>query len=68
MLFWRGVMIAVEVKSSISGLEDIRRGLYQCVKYKAVTEAYLSVISKPKNVRTILVLERGLPSELIPLK
>lgn len=68
MFNWRGLMVAVEVKSIISGLEDLRRGLYQCVKYKAVTQAYLGVIGHPKNVRSVLVLERDLPNELIPLK
>lgn len=34
--------VGVEVKSEISDELDILRGLYQCVKYQAVMESYLS--------------------------
>jgi hypothetical protein len=60
--------IAVEVKSSISGSTDILRGMFQCVKYRAVIEAYQATISLPQNARTILVLEGSLPAKMIPLK
>ncbi len=59
---------AVEVKSSISNKQDIERGLFQCVKYKAVTEAKLRVEGKKGTVVSYLVLETALPTELIPLK
>lgn len=65
---WRNELIAVEVKSVISGISDINRGLYQCVKYQAVTEAMLGVQGKPKNVRTLLVLESSFPKELVSTK
>lgn len=54
---WRNEIIAVEVKSFISDVGDIHRGLYQCVKYQAVLEAMLGIQGKPKNVRTLLLLE-----------
>ena len=60
--------IAVEVKSSISGPGDIIRGMFQCIKYRAVIEAYQATRSLPQNARTILVLEGSLPEDLIPLK
>lgn len=60
--------IAVEVKSSISGEADITRGLFQCVKYKAVMEAMQLASGLPQNARAILALETALPSKLVPLK
>jgi hypothetical protein len=60
--------IAVEVKSSISGPADILRGMFQCIKYQAVIEAYQATKSLPQNARTILVLEGSLPAEMISLK
>jgi len=65
---WRNELIAVEVKSAISDISDINRGLYQCVKYQAVSEAMLGIQGKPKNVRTLLVLESSFPKELISTK
>jgi len=65
---WRDEVISVEVKSSISDVNDINRGLYQCVKYQAVVEAMLGVQGKPKNVRTLLVLESSFPKELVSTK
>jgi len=60
--------IAVEVKSSISGPDDILRGMFQCIKYRAVIEAYQATKSLAQNARAILVLEGPLPNTLIPLK
>jgi len=64
MFSWRKQMVAVEVKSKISDVGDISRGLFQCVKYQSVTEAMLGVQGLPQNVRTVLVLESKLPSNL----
>lgn len=60
--------VAVEVKSSISGDADITRGLFQCVKYKAVLEAMQLASGLPQNVRAILALESSLPSNLVALR
>lgn len=60
--------IGVEVKSDISGPQDIVRGLFQCVKYRAVIEAYQAVMTMPQSARTVLVLEHSLPAELVSLK
>lgn len=68
MFSYRKQMVAVEVKSKISETSDINRGLFQCVKYKAVSEAMLGVQGKPQNVQTLLVLESEFPKELIPVK
>ena len=60
--------VAVEVKSRISNLEDIRRGLYQCIKYEAVVEALHSEMGLLPSCRAVLVLESEFPLELKPLK
>jgi hypothetical protein len=60
--------IGVEVKSEISNPQDIVRGMFQCVKYRAVIEAYQAVMALPQSARTVLVLEHSLPTELVSLK
>jgi hypothetical protein len=62
------VWVAAEVKSSISAEGDIVRGLFQCVKYRAVMEAVLLSESRPQNARALLVLESKLPPSLISLR
>jgi len=54
--------ITVEVKSCRSNDDDFRRGIYQCVKYRAVKQAE----NHPNKamVRAILVTERELNKEL----
>jgi len=61
-------LIGVEVKSRISDRNDIIRGIYQCIKYKALIEAMQIVKLKKPNAKTILVLENKLPNDLIFLK
>lgn len=60
--------IGVEVKSARSGYDDITRGLFQCIKYRALLEATQMVEQRPINCRAILVLEAELPRELIALR
>jgi len=60
--------VAVEVKSHISSDGDLVRGLFQCVKYQSVLEAFLLSESRPINVRTLLVVSRKFPKGLIPLR
>jgi hypothetical protein len=60
--------IAVETKSKISDVNDITRGIFQCVKYQAVLEASLLARGQKADARAILALEARLPSELISLK
>ena len=54
--------VAVEVKSIRSSPDDLRRGIYQCVKYRAVLEAQEHPVTTP--VRAILVSEERLPKDL----
>jgi len=60
--------IAVEVKSKLSPEADIARGVFQCIKYRAVIEAYQASLEIPQNARIILVLEASFPRLLVPLK
>jgi len=62
------VWVAAEVKSSKSVESDMVRGLFQCVKNRAVMEAVLLTESRPQNARALLVLESTLPQSLIPLR
>jgi hypothetical protein len=60
--------IAVEVKSSRSNEADVLRGMFQCVKYRAVLEAQQASESAPQSARAILVLEGKLPGKFLALK
>lgn len=55
--------IGVEVKSIRSGDEDLRRGLFQCVKYKAVMDAQADLGGAPPS-EVVLITERKLPYHL----
>jgi len=69
VLFVRGAdWIGVEVKSKISPEADIARGIFQCIKYRAVIEAYQASQGLPQNARALLVLESKLPPALVALK
>lgn len=54
--------IVIEVKSRDSDLIDLRRGVFQCIKYRAVQSA-MDVRSKPV-VEPMLVTESLLPGEI----
>lgn len=58
--------VVVEVKSKISNSVDLERGVFQCVKYRAVLQAQ-SDVSNPGSqttVRALLVSEQPLGSRL----
>ena len=54
--------VAIEVKSRDSDFNDLQRGVYQCVKYRAVMEA--QHIGGERTVEAWLVTETTLPTEL----
>lgn len=63
VMFTDGAQFAVvEVKSCRSGDGDLKRGIYQCVKYRAVKKAQEQPVNT--SVRAILVTERDLPPKL----
>ncbi len=60
--------VGVEVKAALSDAADITRGLFQCIKYRAVLEAYLASRGERPNARAILALEGLLPPALVNLR
>lgn len=54
----------IEVKSRISSDDDIIRGIFQCVKYRAVMEAEKALNPNSSNIKTLLVVERNMSSKL----
>lgn len=64
----RNIDIAVEVKPSNAPHGDLIRGIFQCIKYKAVIEAMQCAEDKVINARAILVTTATLSPRLIALK
>lgn len=60
--------IAVEVKSHISDKADLMRGLFQCVKYRAILRACRSLEGETYEVDALLAIEGILPKELISVR
>jgi hypothetical protein len=55
----------VEVKSYISVDADLKRGIYQCVKYRALAKAECHARGEAvDSVETALVIQRQLPADL----
>lgn len=65
---YRNRIVAAEVKSSLSNDVDITRGLFQCVKYRAVIEARDAFEATDSDVEAILILGRAMPKNLVPLR
>ena len=62
------IRTAVEVKSHISPRADIVRGLFQCVKYRAVLNAWIAAENGDGIGEAVLVLEDGFPKDLHGLR
>lgn len=62
------VRTAVEVKSRISNDTDIVRGIFQCVKYRAVLMACIAAENSDDSADVVLVLEGALPGSLRVLR
>lgn len=60
-------IIAVEVKSRISNDADLSRGIYQCVKYRAVCVAWQRALLQVPDAHAVLVIQRELPTDLAEL-
>lgn len=58
----------VEVKPAQADDADITRGLFQCVKYKAVLTALMAFQQQPIEVDVRLALGGALPPNLVPLR
>ena len=61
-------LVAVEVKSKISNDVDLARGLFQCVKYRAVMEAERGFKGARYSVDAVLVVGRTFPESLCSLQ
>jgi hypothetical protein len=61
-------IVAVEVKPTKAPLHDITRGLFQCVKYRAVLQALADFEGDSRKIDAFLVLGGLFPKELFPLK
>ena len=59
--------LAVEVKASNVPPSEYFRGIYQCVKYRAVLRASQLADNKVENAQAALVYQRGLPPEALRL-
>ena len=58
-------IVAIEVKSRDSNWADLRRGIYQCVKYEAVLRAQETAQeTRKRSVRSLLVAEKELQPDL----
>ena len=58
-------VLGIEVKSIRSGTDDLERGIYQCIKYKAVLEAEKKITSRMDlKVECVLVIECDMPNSL----
>lgn len=69
VFFERGAnWTAVEVKPDQCGDADVARGLFQCVKYRAVILAEARYRQKPIAIAAKLVLGGKFPASLIPLR
>lgn len=60
--FWLsdGTQVAVEAKPSTSNDDDIKRGIFQCVKYQAVMDALQGIDKRDYETRAILITARSL--------
>ncbi len=59
---------AAEVKPDSTSDADLVRGIFQCVKYRAILEAWQASLGLPPGARAVLVLGKTLPTKLRPLK
>lgn len=60
----RSAMTAVEVKASHSPEADILRGIFQCVKYRALLDAVVAVEQREVATASVLALQAALPVSL----
>lgn len=56
--------IACEIKSYCSNDDDIKRGIFQCVKYRALLNAENELNGRRRRSRCFLIVQRILPDEL----
>ena len=62
-----GRLLAIEAKSRISNDADLERGIYQCVKYRALLRAEQKASASIQSGNAVLATERPLASDLLGL-
>lgn len=55
--------VAIEVKAANANDDDLKRGIYQCIKYRELLRAMMRVNGEIPQARALLVTERDLPDE-----
>jgi len=60
--------IAVEVKGASAPVDEVIRGLFQCIKYEAVLDAEARVTGSRADCEAVLALGGSFPGELTPLR
>lgn len=55
--------LAVEIKTDEAPPGELTRGIYQCVKYRAVLRATFDLAAEPKNVQVLLATPQMLSEE-----
>lgn len=55
-VFFKDENIAVEVKPKTSPEDDITRGIFQCIKYKAILDAEATIFGDYKDAEAFLVI------------
>ncbi|MDZ7711766.1 MAG: hypothetical protein U5L06_00945 [Rhodovibrio sp.] len=63
IFFGENKIVVAEIKSRISVAGDLAKGVYQCIKYRAVIEAEMAVRMDSRPVLAVLVTEAPLPLE-----
>jgi hypothetical protein len=60
----RTSIVAVEVKSQLSPEADLLRGIFQCVKYRAILDAVGAIEQRELATKAVLAIEGCLPESL----
>ncbi|HYF78499.1 MAG TPA: hypothetical protein VD973_15280 [Symbiobacteriaceae bacterium] len=61
------MILAVEVKAANAPECEVRRGVFQCVKYRAVLRATQFAKGEHPTAQAVLLVERRLPDEMVRL-
>lgn len=63
-IYFAEAAVAVEVKTADAGFSEIHRGIFQCIKYKAVLQAQQKCDCENPTADCLLALGGALPEEL----
>ena len=63
-IYFAKAAVAVEVKTADAGFSEIHRGIFQCIKYKAVLQAQQKCDCESPTADCLLALGGALPEEL----